>query len=388
MSATQAAGERRIPRLFEPMTLREVKLKNRIVVSPMSTYSARDGICDDFHLVHLGRFALGGAGLVMMEASAVEKRGRGTHGCIGLWSDAQVPALARIAAFIASAGAVAGLQLGHCGAKGATQRPWHGGAPLGADEAGRGEPAWPLVSSSAQPFDDGWAVPEALSEDAMDRIVEAYKAAARRASQAGFGVLELHCAHGYLLHAFLSPLLNGRTDGHGGSIENRMRFPLRVVEAVRRQWPDARPLFVRVSSVDGVDVGWSMDDTVRFATELRLRGVDAVVCSSGGPKLPRGAALVGRTPGFQVPFAARVRAEAGMPSVAVGLIRTAAQAEEILQAGAADLIALGRELLIDPNWPLQAALALEGVRGWQRWPEAFGWWLERRERSLLPRSPS
>lgn len=387
MSATPAAGEPRTPLLFEPMTLRGVTLKNRIVVSPMSTYGARDGVCDDFHLVHLGRFALGGAGLVMMEANAVEAQGRGTHGCAGLWSDAQVPALARIAGFIAGAGAAAGLQLGHSGPKGATQRPWHGGAPLGAGDAARGEPTWPLVSPSGQPFDEGWAVPEAIDEDAMDRMVATYEAAARRAGEAGFGVLELHCAHGYLLHAFLSPLLNRRTDAYGGGIENRMRFPLRVAEAVRRQWPDARPLFVRVSSVDGVDAGWSMDDTVRFATELRLRGVDAVVCSSGGPKLPRGAALVGRTPGFQVPFAARVRAEAGMPSVAVGLIRTAAQAEDILQAGAADLVALGRELLVDPNWPLQAALALEGARGWRRWPDAFGWWLERRERSLLPRSP-
>ncbi|MFZ3120364.1 MAG: NADH:flavin oxidoreductase/NADH oxidase [Variovorax sp.] len=386
MRAIPAAEAPDAHRLFQPITLRGTRLKNRIVVSPMSTYSAHDGFCDDFHLVHLGRFAQGGAGLVMMEASAVEARGRGTHGCAGIWSDAHMPGLGRIAASIAGAGAVPGIQLGHSGPKGATQRPWHGGAPLGADDAARGEPAWPLVSSSAQPFDGGWVVPEAMDEDAMDRMVAAYEAAARRARDAGFEVLELHCAHGYLLHAFLSPLLNQRTDRHGGSLENRMRFPLRVADAVRRQWPDARPLFVRVSSVDGVDAGWSMDDTVRFASELRLRGVDAVVCSSGGPKLPRGAALVGRTPGFQVPFAARVRAEAGMPSVAVGLIRTAAQAENILQAGAADLIALGRELLVNPNWPLQAALELEGAQGWRRWPDAIGWWLERRERSLQPRS--
>lgn len=383
---TATSGAHGAAKLFEPLTLREKTLKNRIVVSPMSTYSSQDGFCDDFHLVHLGRFALGGAALVIMEASAIEARGRGTPGCAGIWSDAHIPGLQRITDFIARAGSLSGIQLAHAGAKGATQRPWQGGGPLGeTDRAARGETPWPLMSSSSQAFDKGWDQPEALDETGMAQLVGAYVDAARRAETAGFDVIELHNAHGYLLHSFLSPLLNQRDDAYGGSLENRMRLPLRVAAAVRQQWPQHKPMFVRISAVDGVDIGWSMDDSLAFCRELKNIGVDAIACSSGGPKLPRGHALAAREPGFQVPFAARIRSDIGLPVIAVGLIRTAEHAEAILRAGDADLIALARELLVAPNWPLQAALSLEGESGWQRWPEPFGWWLERRERSLKPR---
>lgn len=372
--------------LLEPFTLRGVTLKNRIMVSPMSMYSAADGKADDFHLVHLGRFALGGAGLVMMEATAVEQSGRGTPGCTGIWTDDHIPPLRRIASFLANNGSVPGIQLGHSGPKAATQRPWDGGAPLGPEDARiRGEAAWPPVSSSAEPFGDGWQVPAAVDDAAMNRIVESFEAAAHRAEEAGFQVLELHCAHGYFLHSFLSPLMNRRSDDFGGSLENRMRFPLRVAEAVRRKWPDHKPMFVRVSSIDGVNVGWSMADTVIFAQQLKALGVDAISCSSGGPALERGQSLASRAPGFQVPFAAQVRAEAGLPTIAFGLIRTAEHANRILLDGDADVIALAREILVNPNWPLQAALELEGPMAWKRWPDQFGWWLERRERSLKPR---
>lgn len=377
----------RATKLFEPLTLRRKTLKNRIVVSPMSTYSSHDGFCNDFHLVHLGRFALGGAGLVIMEGSAIEANGRGTHGCAGMWSDAHIPGLRRITDFISSAGALSGIQLAHAGAKGATQRPWCGGGPLDeADQTERGEAPWPVVSSSDQSFDSGWTQPEALAESGITDLVGAYIEATRRADTAGFDVLELHCAHGYLLHSFLSPLLNRREDEYGGSLENRMRVPLRVAAAIRKQWPEDKPMFVRVSAIDGVDIGWSINDSIVFCRELKNLGIDAITCSSGGPKLPRGHALSAREPGFQVPFAARIRSDVGLPAVAVGLIRTAEQAEAILCAGDADLIALARELLVAPNWPLQAALTLEGESGWQRWPKPFGWWLERRARSLNPRA--
>lgn len=370
--------------LFEPLTIRGVTLRNRVVVSPMSVYSSHEGFTDDFHLVHLGRFALGGVGLVMMESTAVTRQGRGTEGCNGIWLDTHAANLARIVDFLHRCGSGAGIQLGHAGPKASTQRPWHGGMPLAEADEARREFGWPVVSSSAESFDDGWPVPHALTEAELERLVEDYALAAARAARAGFDVLELHCAHGYLLHAFLSPLLNRRSDGHGGSLENRMRFPLRVAQAVRRAFPDDKPVIARISSVDGVDVGWSIDDSIVYAKALARLGIDAVACSSGGPKLPKGQVLVSRTPGFQVPFAERIRQESGLPTIAVGMILEAAQAEAILRKGQADLIALGRELLFNPNWAAQAALQLQGPSGWKLWPEQFAWWLERRARQLAP----
>jgi len=374
------------PLLFEPFVLRNLVLPNRVVVSPMSTYGAQEGYADDFHLVHLGRFALGGAGLVMMEATAVQRHGRGTDGCLGIWLDGHVQGLRRITTFLHRHGSKAGLQLGHSGPKASTQRPWHGGGPLGVEDAvRRREYAWEPMSASATPVDEASPTPRPLDEAGMDILVEDWCAAARRAAEAGFDVLELHFAHGYLLHAFLSPLTNQRGDDYGGPLENRMRLPLRIARAVREAFPEDRPVLVRISAVDGMDIGWSIDDSVELARRLAAIGIDAITCSSGGVKLSKGHVLVSRDPGFQVPFAERIRRETGVPTVAVGMIRSAEQAEGILREGRADLIALAREMLFNPNWAGQAALELEGSRGWRWWPETFRWWLERRARQLAPR---
>ena len=363
-------------RLFEPIDLRGVKARNRIVVSPMCQYSARDGHVTDWHLVHLGKFAQGGAAIVFVEATAVEARGRITHGDTGIWDDAHVAGLARIAAFVKSQGALPGIQLAHAGRKASMARPWYGNGPLTPEDLARGERPWQIVGPTEQPLGDGWLKPQPIGERDEADLLAAYRAAVRRADAAGFEVLELHAAHGYLLHSFLSPLANR------GTREERMRFPLAVARAVRDAWPAARPLFVRVSSIDDVEGGWTLDDTVAFATELKVLGVDVVDCSSGGIQGSATAAtkmLVPRVPGFQLPFAERVRKEAGIKTMAVGLIITPLQAEEALTAERADLIAIGREALYDPNWPLHAAQALGVDPEMQRWPMQYGWWLVRRE---------
>jgi len=383
MTASIVDSAATTPRLFEPLTLRGVTLKNRIVVSPMSMYSARDGFSDDFHLVHLGRFALGGAGLVFMEATSVNAQGRGTPGCNGLWLDAQVDNLKRITTFLHRFGAAAGIQLFHSGWKGSTRRPWHGGTALNdEDVTSRGESPWPTVSASAEPFDKNTPAPAALDEAALQGIIEDFRSATRRADKAGFDIVELHCAHGYLLHAFLSPLGNKRDDRYGGSLANRMRFPLEVAEAIRAVWPQPKPMFARLSTVDGVGIGWSIEDSVAFAKALHERGVDVIDCSTGGIKLPRENNLVARAPGFQVGFAAQIRREAAVPTMAVGLILDARQAESILHSSDADLVAIGREMLVDPNFAATAALDLEGEAGWRFWSNQFRWWLERRARQL------
>lgn len=317
----------------------------------MCQYSAVDGLANDWHLVHLGARAVGGAGLVMTEAVAVSPEGRISPNDLGLWSDAQVGPLARIASFLAAQGSVPAIQLAHAGRKASTKRPWDGGGRAHVSDGG-----WePVFAPSAAPFDDGWQVPAALDEAGMERVAVAFAVAARRAAAAGFLVAEIHAAHGYLLHEFLSPISNRRVDEYGGPLENRMRFPLRVVEAVRAVWPADLPLFVRISATDWVDGGFVPDDAVAFGREAKLRGVDLVDCSSGGtdPK-----AVVPVAPGYQVPFAARLRKEAGVATAAVGLITTAAQAEAIVATGQADLVLLGRELLRSPNWPLRAAAEL------------------------------
>ena len=309
------------PLLLQPIAFRSVTLRNRIVVSPMAMYSAHDGFADDFHLVHLGRFALGGAGLVFIEATAVTEQGRITAGCNGLWHDAQISQLKRITDFLHRFGSAAGMQLAHSGWKGSTRRPWHGGTRLDDEDVKlRGEHSWPIVSVGGESFDGEMPGPAALTESDLSTLVESYRAATRRALAAGFDVIDVHAAHGYLLHSFLSPLSNTRKDRYGGSIENRMRFPLAVVEAVRAEWPADKPLFVRISSVDGIDVGWTIEDSIVFAKALAAHGVDVVDCSSGGMKLPRDKSLVARNPGFQVPFAAKVRREAQVATMAVGLI--------------------------------------------------------------------
>ncbi|MGP8244217.1 MAG: NADH:flavin oxidoreductase/NADH oxidase [Bryobacteraceae bacterium] len=336
--------------LFEPLPLRAVTLRNRIAVSPMCQYSSVDGFANDWHLVHLGSRAAGGAGLVLMEATAVEARGRITPFDVGIWSDAHVDFLARIARFLQSQGAVAGIQLAHAGRKASTARPWDGGKPL-AESAG----GWQPVAPSAVPFLDADPAPHELSVAEIHGIVEAFAAAARRAMAAGFQLVEVHAAHGYLVHQFLSPLSNRRQDQYGGSLENRMRFALEVVEAVHAVWPENLPLFVRISSTDWVPGGWDIAASVELARRLKPLGVDLVDCSSGGLS-PAQQLQLG--PGYQVPFAERIRREAGIPTGAVGLITTAQQAEQILRGEKADLILLAREFLRDPYFPLHAAREL------------------------------
>jgi len=370
------------PSLFTPIALRGVTLRNRVVLSPMCTYSARDGIADDFHLVHLGKFSLGGFGLIFFEATAVQERGRITHGDLGLWHDGQVAPMRRITDFLRRHGAVPAIQLAHAGRKASMQRPWKGNGPLGKDDFEAGDLPWPVVAPSALALDEGWLVPHQLSTSEMGSLKEDWRTAALRALEAGFEVAEVHGAHGYLLHEFLSPISNLRDDAYGGDLAGRMRFPLEVAEAVRAVWPADKPLFFRISAVDGIDGGWTLDDSVTLARELKQRGVDVIDCSSGGLLGSATAARIPRGPGFQLPFAERVRRESEVATMAVGLILTARQAEDVLNDGVADLVAIGREALFDPNWPLHAEQALAPDERFRSWPEQYGWWLERRARGM------
>jgi 2,4-dienoyl-CoA reductase-like NADH-dependent reductase (Old Yellow Enzyme family) len=365
------------PALFTPLTLRGLTLPNRLVVAPMCQYSVTDGLVGDYHLVHLGRFALGGFGLVLVEATGVTPEGRISHGDVGIWSDEHVPGLARIADFLHASGASAGIQLAHAGAKASSLRPWEGSGPVTAENTRPGEEPWPTVSASAVPAAPGWPTPHALTGPELADVREAFVAATRRSLAAGFDVVEVHAAHGYLLNQFLSPLTNQRDDEYGGSLEARMRFPLEVVEAVRAAWPADRPLFVRVSSVDGSHDGVTIEDTVAFARELKARGVDVVDTSGGG--LGGGwAHPIGY--GYQVPFAARIRAEAEIATMAVGLIVDARQAETVVSSGAADLVALAREAQDDPNFAAHAYREL--TSRFDAYPVQAGPRLASRERLL------
>lgn len=367
--------------LFSPLKIRDVRLPNRIVVSPMCLYSAIEGFVNDWHFVHYGKLATGGAGLVIVEATAVEPAGRITHGCTGLWCDEQIEPLRRIASFIRSEGAIPGIQLAHAGRKGSSQRPWQGGEALSDAEAARGEAPWRMVAPSAIAANPKRAVPDALEEDEMGRILDAWGAATRRARACGFDVVEIHGAHGYLVHSFLSGVSNQRTDAYGGSLENRMRYPLQIAKAVRREWPDDKAAFFRVSAIDGLPDGWSMADTLVFARELREVGYDVIDCSSGGIDAERSrsvATSLTRRPGFQVPFAEEIRRQLDMATAAVGLIVNPKHAESILQEKRADLVCLGRELLFNPQWPLHAALELEGESAYDIWSPQYEWGLRKR----------
>jgi 2,4-dienoyl-CoA reductase-like NADH-dependent reductase (Old Yellow Enzyme family) len=373
------------PLLFEPLSLRKVTARNRIVISPMCQYSAQDGHVTDWHLVHLGKFAQGGAGIVFVEATAVAATGRITHGDTGIWDDSHVGSLRRIASFVKDQGAVPAIQLAHAGRKASMARPWYGNGPLTPDDLARGDAAWRIVAPTETPLGEGWIAPRALKKGDLDVLLNAYRQAARRAHAAGFEVAEIHAAHGYLLHTFLSPISNTRSDEYGGSLENRMRFPLEVVRAVRETWPQDKPLFFRCSSIDDVEGGWSLEDTISLSKKLKEQGVDVVDCSSGGILGSATAATkttLPRVPGFQLPFSERVRKDTGLKTMAVGLILDARQAEEALQGGRADLIAIGREALYDPNWPLHAARELGVDPEYARWPQQYGWWLTRRESAL------
>jgi len=345
-----------MPNLFRPLTLRGLTLPNRIAVSPMCQYQARDGVPSDWHLVHLGGLAQGGAGLVLTEAAAVLPEGRISPEDLGLWNLAQAEAMAPIVHFIKGQGAVPGIQLAHAGRKAATFAPWRGRGPVPASDGG-----WTPVGPSALPFDTDWAIPSALDEPGIVAVIDAFMDAARRAVAAGFQVIEVHAAHGYLLHQFLSPLSNHREDAYGGSFANRTRLVREVVGALRSILPEELPLLVRLSATDWVEGGWNLDESVALAQELKALGVDLVDCSSGG-LAPQQNIVLG--PGYQVPFAARIRAEAGLATGAVGLITEAAQAEQILAEGSADLVLLARELLRNPRWPLQAAQALGAEVPW------------------------
>jgi 2,4-dienoyl-CoA reductase-like NADH-dependent reductase (Old Yellow Enzyme family) len=346
--------------LFEPLSLRSVTYRNRIAVPPMCQYSADDGLAADWHLAHYGALAAGGVGAIVVEATAVLPEGRISPGDLGLWNHAHVERLAPVAEFIEAQGAVPGIQLGHAGRKGSTARPWDGGSPLAPAAGG-----WEVVSSSATAFTEGHAVPRALDEAGLFAVIDAFRHAAVRAANAGFRFVELHAAHGYLLHQFLSPLVNTRTDGWGGSFENRTRLALEVTRAVRSVWPAELPVWVRLSATDWADGGWDCDQTVRLARLLREAGADLIDVSSGGAVAWQKPAVA---PGYQVPFAERVRREAGVPTGAVGLITDPIQAAGILAEGRADLVLLGREMLRNPHWPLRAAKVL-GIEG--PWPKQY-----------------
>ncbi len=370
------------PRLQQPLTLRGLTLPNRTVIAPMCMYSATDGMATDFHLVHLGRFALGGAGLVIVEATAVQPQGRITHGDLGLWHDGQVEPLARIAAFLKQHGSAAGIQLAHAGRKASMQRPWHGNGPMNESDAARGEHAWSVIAPSAIAVEPGWLLPREMTQADIDVLKRDFRLAAERALRAGFEVLELHCAHGYLMHSFLSPITNQRTDGYGGDRAGRMRLPLEIATLLREVWPQVLPMFVRISSVDAVENGWSADDSVAFARELKRIGVDVVDCSSGGITTSPTASAVPREYGFQLPYSQAVREGAGIATMAVGLIVDAHQAEQVLQDGQADLVAIARQALEDPNWPVKALTTLHAdepvAQRYSHWLNPFGWWLSRR----------
>ncbi len=345
-----------MPTLFDVLSVRGLTFRSRILVSPMCQYCGDDGFANDWHLVHLGSRAVGGAAVVLTEATAVTAEGRISPEDLGLWKDAHVEPLARIARFIHSQGSHAGVQLAHAGRKASTYRPW---APA-TGSVPRGAGGWTTVAPSAVAF-EGYAAPQALAESGIRDVIRAFADAARRSLEAGFHVIELHAAHGYLLHQFLSPLSNRRDDRYGGSFDNRTRLLCEVVEAVRREWPERLPLFVRVSATDWVEGGWDIEQSVELAKLLRPLGVDLVDCSSGGlvahAKIPV-------APGYHVPFAARIRRDAGVLTGAVGLITSATQADEIVRAGQADAVLLARQFLRDPYWPLNAATELGQADAW------------------------
>ncbi|MQB07292.1 NADH:flavin oxidoreductase/NADH oxidase [Agrobacterium tumefaciens] len=373
-------------RLFEALPIRSVTLRNRLAVSPMCQYQATDGVTSDYHLIHYGKFALGGFGLVMIEATGVSPEGRITHGDVGLWDDAHIEGLARIAASVKAYGAVAGIQMGHAGPKASLLRPWHGNSPVQETPKVAGEERWQTFASSAVPMDEGWPVPVALDTDGIAKVRSDFANAARRALKAGFDVLEIHCAHGFLLNSFLSLLTNTRADEYGGSLANRMRLPLEIARELRAIWPDDKPLFVRISAVDGSRDGWTIEDSVVFARELKAIGVDVIDNSTGGFGVfdyPTGY-------GFQVPFAARVREGADIKTMAVGLIVDPHQAEAVIERGEADIVAIGHSALNDPNFAFHAEQALgaaDPASPYGHWVPQLGWWLDNRARRLAGLGP-
>jgi len=373
------------PHLFTPLKLRELTLKNRIVVAPMHQYSGIKGFPTDWHVMNAGRFAAGGAGLFFVESTKVERRGCGTVGDLGLWDDAFVPHLKRIVDFVHACGAACGIQLGHSGRKSRIGRPWEGGRPLEPHPSIEDWDAWELVAPSAIPADAKSPVPRTLEKHEIRSIAEAWGSATARAHAAGFDIVEIHGAHGFLIHEFLNPQANQRSDEYGGSLQNRMRFALEVTDCARANWPAQKPLFMRLSVDDGA--GWDPESSVALAKQLKTKGVDVIDCSGGGilpgavPGAPAGY-------GYQVPYADKLRREAGIMTMAVGLIVRASQAEEILQRGQADLVALAREMLYNPNWAMDSAQKLGADPEFRSVPPPMAYWLERRRATAKDVVPS
>ena len=342
--------------LFHPLKLRDVELKNRIAVSPMCQYSSLDGFANEWHLVHLGSRAVGGAALVMTEATSVSPEGRISIDDLGIWKDEHIPSLNKITDFIHKQNAVPGIQLAHAGRKSSRTSPWNGDKLLSISEGG-----WETIAPSAIPFADDTSVPSALTAEGIGKVISDFNAAAIRAFKAGFRVAEIHAAHGYLIHEFMSPLTNKRRDEYGGSFDNRIRILVDIVAAVRSVWPDGYPVFVRISSIDWRDDGWTLEDSVHLATILKEKGVDLLDCSSGGAvpglTIPAG-------PGYQVQFSEQIRKKSGIPTGAVGIITTPEQAEAIIASGKADIVSLAREFLRDPYFPLRAATELSADIQW------------------------
>jgi 2,4-dienoyl-CoA reductase-like NADH-dependent reductase (Old Yellow Enzyme family) len=374
------------PILFSPLQIRGVTLKNRIVIAPMHQYAAVEGYPTDWHLMNIGRFAAGGAGLVFVESTKVERRGCGTVGDTGLWHDDFIPHFRRLSDFIRQYGSVPAIQLGHSGRKARRFRPWEGGKPLTPQPEVKDWDAWELVAPSAEAANSEDPTPRALSRDEVREVVEHWGQAAARADKAGFDVLEIHGAHGYLIHQFLSPFANRRNDEYGGSEENRMRFALEVVEAIRGVWPAEKPLFLRLSVED--DAGWGPEQSAALGRKVKPLGVDVIDCSSGGM---RGAPVVDTGPityGYQVPYADKVKRDGGIMTMAVGLIVHPEHAEQILQDGKADLIAIAREALYNPNWPMDAAYKLGVENPFGIVPSPYSYWLAKRDGSVKDFIPS
>lgn len=370
------------PLLFQPIKLRSLALKNRVVISPMCQHAAEAGHATPWHLVHLGKFALGGAGLILTESTAVDPRGRIGTADLGLWRDSQIAPLKSVVEFVHANGAAIGVQLAHAGRKAGSEPLWEGGAALSESRlAGDVEP-WERLGPSALAAGPGWSAPQVLTADGIAGVIQQFVEAAVRADQAGFDVVELHFGHGYLVASFLSPHSNHRDDEWGGDLARRMRLALEIARAVRTVWPPNKPLFCRLSAVDGSVDGWSLDDSIALSRELAACGVDVIDCSSGGLTEETRALPVPRGLGFQVPFSERIRNEANVITQAVGMIVDADQAEAILAEGRADLIALGREALFDPYWAHHAALTLGVDPRYERWPVRHGVWLAKRAPGL------
>jgi 2,4-dienoyl-CoA reductase-like NADH-dependent reductase (Old Yellow Enzyme family) len=374
-------------KLFEPFQIRDLHFKNRICVSPMSQYKALNGYANDWHFAHLSRFALGGCATIFTEATGVSAEGRRTHGDLGLWEDAQIVELKGITHFIHQQNAIAGVQLAHAGRKASERRPWHGETPVNHEDiALRNEAPWQALSPTAEPYGEAWPAPKAMTETDIKKVIDDFGTAARRADEAGFDAIEVYAAHGFLLHQFYSPLCNTREDSWGGSFENRVKLSVEVAKSIRQHWPDKKALFFRISATEWLDDGWDIKDSVALAKLLKSHGVDLIDCSSGGigggmgserpmPRFPLG-------PAFQADLAKQVRREADIATMAVGLIWQAQVAENVVASGQADLIAMGRELLNNPNWTLHAAMELEVDPDFRLWDDAMGWWLKKRKRLL------